>query len=131
MKLEKFHEDERGTIWKLILDNNTVYNIIETKAGYMRSGDIHPNNQHDLVLKGEVAIMERLPMKYTNDHIDKTYLLKDRDYMIIDKGVPHTFKSITDSIVMEWWDGPFSCEYHKELREFIEKENQKLYKQLK
>jgi len=107
------HKDSRGEIRRFEV-NGTKFNILITKAGLLRSGDIHPATQYDLILEGIVEIT----MKRGNT--DVTVRKGQNDLIAIPSGIPHLFKSITKSVVIEWWDGPFQAEYYKPYRKLID-----------
>lgn len=98
-------KDCRGEIYK-----TEHVNIITTVKGAMRSGDFHPSDQYDCVIKGTVRITTTLG--------DKVYG-KGKIFRI-PAGVPHLFYSVTDSVVAEWWDGEFDCEYYPPFRTMVD-----------
>lgn len=38
----------------------------------------------------------------------------------IPAGVPHLMKFLADTVMLEWWDGPFSAEYYPPYRRLVE-----------
>jgi hypothetical protein len=48
------HFDSRGDVFQLMVRDNVSINAYFTKAGYLRSGDIHKCDQHNVVLKGRI-----------------------------------------------------------------------------
>ena len=48
--------DDRGEIHNVKVDNKRRIDILHTKKGCMRSGDMHPNEQCDFVFSGKVKI---------------------------------------------------------------------------
>ncbi len=99
------HTDERGAIARF-QDVSTIFTV----AGALRSGDIHPVPQHDMVIRGTVEI--KTPTS--------TWTLGSGEHLRIPAGVPHLFTSITDSVVCEWWDGEFEAEYYAPYRVKVE-----------
>lgn len=104
------YTDSRGTIYKSDGGKNLLY----TKAGVFRSGDVHPNIQFDSVIDGCVYVTTR------EDNTDITTRYVSGDRFIILADIPHLFYFEEDSWLIEWWDGPFSCEYYEPYRLIVE-----------
>jgi mannose-6-phosphate isomerase-like protein (cupin superfamily) len=124
LTIQKSHEDERGAIFKLMMDGEHVTNILFTKAGYLRAGDLHPHDQFDFVLCGEVEITRK------EDLVELFCSIKPNEVLKIPAGQPHIFRSETDSLVIERWNGPFECTYYKPYRDRVEaqmKEKKEIY----
>lgn len=116
-KLAKFiidtFTDKRGEIVKLRF-HDVKFNLVFSKAGSYRSGDVHQNVQHDLVMRGCARVKTR-----------KTKLVSATDLVAgahfeIAANVPHLFYFPEDTVMLEWWDGPFSAEYDPEFRKIVE-----------
>jgi len=114
-------KDSRGEIQRCAIGKNK-FNILLTKKGVMRSGDFHPNTQFDLILKGEFEIILRKNNK--NQKIKKGA----NEFIAIPPNTPHLFKSLTDTVMLEWWDGKFSAQYYQPFRSLIEKQLSKRQK---
>ena len=112
------YEDSRGSIRRLNI-NGTKFNIIETKKGFMRSGDLHKNTQHDLILSGEVELW------LCYDGVTEKKKIGPNQYIIINPHIPHLFKFLKDTIMIEWWDGPFEAWFYSPYRNIINKEFKK------
>ncbi|MBI5228631.1 hypothetical protein HY991_00865 [Candidatus Micrarchaeota archaeon] len=111
-------QDFRGEIRRFEI-HGTKFNVLFTKAGYFRSGDYHPVTQYDLMLKGEVEITMR-----QND--DDVVIKKGpNELIVLPPGIPHLFKALTDTVMIEWWDGPFRAEYYAPYRKFVEEQSKK------
>lgn len=99
LKLEKIHEDFRGSINIIIGDSiksHRELTILETKSGFARGGTFHSSDEEFIVIEGTVEY-----------HIgNDMYILKKGNHMTIKHGVPHYFKALTDSITMEWGADP-------------------------
>lgn len=106
-------KDGRGEIRRFDI-NGAKFNIIYTKAGALRSGDVHPNKQFDIILSGEVEI--------TIKKEDKDLMIKkvSNEFVMIEPEVPHLFKFIKDTVMIEWWDGPFQVKYYEPYRKYVE-----------
>jgi len=109
------YKDFRGEIRRYEL-HGVKFNVLFTRVGALRSGDYHPVAQHDLILKGELEITLRQD--------DKDVVLRKgaNELIVIPPDVPHLFKSLTDSIMIEWWDGPFEVQYYEPYRRLIEEQ---------
>ncbi|CAB9523665.1 expressed unknown protein [Seminavis robusta] len=89
--------DERGEIHNLQVGGLRI-NLLSSKKGVMRSGDIHQNTQHDFVVKGKVEVW-----KLTANGTQKT-IYHSYDYVRIEPFVPHIFHFLEDTIMAEWWE---------------------------
>lgn len=109
------YKDFRGEIRRYEL-HGIKFNVLFTKKGTLRSGDYHPVTQYDLILKGKFEITLR-----QNDK--DVVMQKDTNKLIvIPPNVPHLFKSLTDTVMIEWWDGPFEINYYPPYRKLIEEQ---------
>lgn len=63
------HEDARGKIERKNI-NGCKFNIIETKKGFKRSGDLHKNTQFDLILSGKIKLWFYKPYR---DIVDQQF----------------------------------------------------------
>jgi hypothetical protein len=106
-------KDERGAIHR-IEEGGMRVNILYTKAGLCRAGDLHQNTQFGNVFYGSVTIIT----------FDGVVNLK-REYwpgeaIMIPPGIPHLFYFPEDSLISEWWDSDFKAWYYRPYREIIE-----------
>ncbi len=112
--LEKpIYKDFRGEIRRLDI-SWAKFNILFTRAGMLRSGDSHPNIQFDLLLKGKLEITFRKGNKDVKKNYRSNQLIK------IPPKTPHLFHAITDTVMIEWWDGELKVEYYQPYRKLIE-----------
>lgn len=81
----------------------------------MRSGDIHVDVQHDFVFHGKVLVW----ILKADGSTQKT-MYSDHDYIAIPAYTPHIFEFITDTILAEWWDGPFQAWYYEPYRNIVQ-----------
>jgi quercetin dioxygenase-like cupin family protein len=107
--------DERGRIIKTEKDVNLIF----TRAGAKRSGDIHPNTQYDYVVSGEVMVTRKLE----DGSSSETY--KDGETIEIKPNVPHLFEFFADTLMLEWWSSKFKYKYYKPYRDIVEGKNEK------
>jgi len=94
----------------------TRINLLYTKAGVMRSGDIHRHSQRDFVFTGRVRV-------WTLDEKDGTTTNKreygPNEYIEIPPYVPHLFEFVDDTVMAEWWDGPFEAWFYEPYRKIV------------
>jgi len=120
-------KDCRGEIRKIKF-HGAEFNLVFTKAGALRSGDVHPSMQHDLLLSGQIEIVRHVHYvdvyggaKGPKTGDETAVLSRGSSLMNICAGTPHLFRSVTDSVVLEWWDGPFKAKYYRPYRKLVEK----------
>ena len=95
----------------------TRYNILCTKAGAMRSGDLHRASQHDFVLDGRVRVRGLQPDGSTSIHEYGPH-----SYVRIPPYTPHIFEFVQDTVMAEWWDTDEFCAwYYRPYREWVER----------
>ncbi|MHA1342890.1 MAG: cupin domain-containing protein [Promethearchaeota archaeon] len=117
MKLTEIHSDKRGKI--CLLEGDLQYHqevtVFITKAGFLRGGCIHNlNDEFSCIIEGEV--LYRLK--------NKIIKCKKGDSILIPKGTPHYFQSVTDSIVLEWGATPEEKKgKYPEFRKIVERLN--------
>lgn len=116
--MKKFNEDVRGALYRVNV-GGFGFNVVYTRAGGIRSGEIHPNNQFDFIIKGKFEIWTIEGEKI----VKRRY--KENDFFVINKNTPHLFKCLEESIMLEWWDGPFEAEYYQPFRKFVEEQFKK------
>jgi len=114
-------KDVRGEIRRYEF-KGVKFNALFTKAGKYRSGDFHPITQFDLILKGKFRITVRRGNK------DVVYEKGENELIVIPPNTPHLFKSLTNTVMLEWWDGPFEVSYYKPYRKIVEKQFKKIKK---
>ena len=108
-------EDLRGGININIIGGMEIA-IIHTKAGFYRAGDYHSVVQYSLVLKGEIEITLR------QNHQDIIKKYRANEFIIIPANIPHLYKSIVDSIMVEWLAGPFKPMYYEPYRKIVKRQ---------
>lgn len=113
MKVKLIHEDKRGKIFKVRI-GKINFNVMTRKKGTLMSGDYHPHNQFDVVLKGSVKIT--LKKEKEEEEIVK----KANEFIKIPSGIPHMFEALEDTILLEWWDGPYEQKIYKPYRKIVE-----------
>lgn len=108
------YQDERGSIHNLQVGGRRL-NLLHTRAGVMRSGDIHRDNQHDFVFSGQVDVLT-----LRNDGTTERTTYGDNQYICIPPYTPHIFHFKKDTVLAEWWDGPFHAWLYKPYRAVVE-----------
>ncbi len=117
-EIKLVHKDNRGEIYIIKLRDGIQFNMLTTKKGCGRGGDLHPHRQFDLVLEGEFEVW----LKKTK--IEKK-VFKKYDYIVIPPKIPHLFIAKKDTVMLEWWDKEFKATYYKPFRKIIENINEK------
>jgi len=119
-KHDRLPPDARGTIDKLEV-SGVKFNVLFTRKGSYRSGDEHPNRQFDLVLSGEAEVT----MMHRNvaGGAEITRHVHAFDTLEIPRAVPHLFYFPVDTVMLEWWDGPFEATYYEPYRKIVEAQN--------
>lgn len=98
MKFKQLHADKRGKIFLLEEDlGYPEFTIFITRKGLARGGCIHKkSDEYTCIISGVVV--------YTLG--DKVRRMSTGDSMLIPRGTPHYFVSVTDSVVAEWGATP-------------------------
>ena len=110
------YTDERGEIHNIKANNKRI-NILYTKAGYLRSGDLHPNEQCDFIFSGRVKIWT-----LQSDGRTKIADHGPHDFIRIPRGVPHVFEFVEDTVLAEWWEPPgYQAWFYKPYRDIVNK----------
>lgn len=91
------YQDERGEIHNLSVGGFRI-NLLYTKQGVMRSGDIHKSTQHDFIVKGRVEVW-RMTKQGTQKTVHQSF-----EYIRISPFVPHIFHFLDDTVMAEWWE---------------------------
>lgn len=110
------YTDERGEIHNIKANDKRI-NILYTKKGYLRSGDLHPNEQCDFIFSGKVKIWT-----LQSDGSTKITDYCAHDFISIPRGVPHVFEFVEDTVMAEWWEPPgFQAWFYKPYRDIVNK----------
>lgn len=110
---QPFFEDARGFIRRIKKDGHAV-NILFTRKGFMRSGDLHKVIQYDFFFSGACEVWFR------QDGKDVKKVYSKNSFLEIPPGTPHLFNFLEDTLMAEWWDGPFEAWYYRPYRNIIE-----------
>lgn len=110
------YTDDRGEIHNIKANDKRI-NILYTKKGYLRSGDLHPNEQCDFIFSGKVNIWT-----LQSDGRTKVTYYGAHDFIKIPRGVPHVFEFVEDTVLAEWWEPPgFQAWFYKPYRDIVNK----------
>ena len=101
--------DARGAVHNLMI-GSFRFNVLETRAGVARSGDVHRSDQLDFVFKGRVSVTTR------EGGVDVTRNYGAGDFLVIPAFVPHIFRFLNETVMAEWWSGPFEARYYRPYR---------------
>lgn len=115
---DPFQQDARGSINRY-KNNGVKFNVLYTKAGALHSGDYHPVTQFDAIISGKWQITLRQKGK------DYTLVKGPGEFLAIPPNTPHLFKCLADSVMVEWWDGPFEVSYYQPYRKLVERQFKK------
>lgn len=110
---EPFFEDQRGSI-RRINDGVQKVNLLFTKKGFMRSGDLHKNTQFDFVVSRKCELWQHI------DGEDVKQVHEEGSFIKIPAGTPHLFIFLEDTYMLEYWDGEFEAWYYRPYRKIIE-----------
>ena len=105
-------EDNRGRINFLDINGVKVH-LQYTKKGFRRGGDLHKNTQYNAIISGKVKITTLENNKEVENILDQN------SFVIIKPHVPHLFEFLEDTVMAEWWDGPFQSWYFKPFRNLV------------
>ena len=106
--------DIRGTILKFKV-GPCKFLFIYTEKGALRAGEIHNVIQYTFLLQGKIDVIIKQKNK------DVHHIFKGHKKIEIPKGVPHYFKFLEDSIMIESEDENMTTEYYPEYRKLVEK----------
>ena len=115
------YSDDRGEIHNFLIGKSNNFpgqriNLLYTKAGVKRSGDVHPNTQHDFVFFGKIKVWT---LAEDGNTVVKSY--GANDYIAITPYTPHMFEFEQDSVLAEWWDnGEFMAWFYEPYRKLVD-----------
>mmetsp|Transcript_37875 Transcript_37875/g.77270 ORF Transcript_37875/g.77270 Transcript_37875/m.77270 type:complete len:341 (-) Transcript_37875:121-1143(-) len=92
------YSDPRGSIHNLSSGGRRI-NVIHTRRGVMRSGDVHPNTQCDFLFSGRARVW-----MLGSDGATSTRIYGAKDLVLIPPYVPHVFEFLEDTVMAEWWE---------------------------
>lgn len=93
-KIEKIHEDKRGTIYRFFIDGKERL-LIFTKEGYLRGGHMHKEIQQNFVLSGAIEWTE-----FHGTH-DDNKIMQEGESNTVMPFTPHLLTAVTDCWIIE------------------------------
>ncbi|MFW6108963.1 MAG: hypothetical protein ACOC6N_00790 [archaeon] len=84
--------------------NGKWCSFLETKKGAYRGDHIHPYDQYTVLLGGSAIVVTEIDDKL------KEHILKENTVHKTPRGVPHILIPLEDTVLYEWWDGPYEGE---------------------
>jgi hypothetical protein len=97
----------------------TRYNVLFTRTGMMRSGDVHREAQHDFVLDGCVNVWT-----LQGDGTTALNRYGPNSYISVPPYTPHVFEFVEDTAMVEWWDtDDFAAWYYRPYRDVVDANN--------
>mmetsp|Transcript_26188 Transcript_26188/g.43691 ORF Transcript_26188/g.43691 Transcript_26188/m.43691 type:complete len:222 (+) Transcript_26188:195-860(+) len=109
-------QDDRGEIHRLRVGHRRM-NVLYSKEGVMRSGYLHPHKMNDFVVSGKVEVWT----------LSEAGTLKTpygaQEFFVLDPYTPHILHFLEDTVILEFWDGPFSCWYYHPYRRLVQLQN--------
>jgi len=106
--------DGRGEVHNLKFGSFRV-NILVSRAGTLRSGDVHRARQLDMIFSGRVVITTR---EHGRD-VEREYV--GGQLCVIPENVPHIFRFVNDTVMAEWWQPQgFEARYYAPYRRKVD-----------
>jgi len=84
--------------------NGKWCSFLQTKKGAYRGDHAHPYDQYTVLLDGSALVVKEI-----DGELVETQLHANVVHRTI-KGVPHILIALEDTVLYEWWDGPFEDE---------------------
>ena len=95
------------------------FNVLVTRAGVLRSGDVHRHVQYDAIFSGRVAVTSREGGR----DVRREY--GAGDFIALPAHTPHLFEFLNHTVMAEWWEHvsdrgePFEARYYTPYRQRI------------
>jgi hypothetical protein len=113
MELQNIKIDPRGIIYKYKVESKKFL-LIQTESGSLRAGEIHNVTQYTFLVEGKIELIT----KENNKNVQRIY--EGNTKIEIPKGIPHYFRFLEDSIMIENEDENMTTEYYPEYRKIVE-----------
>ncbi|MBD3171615.1 hypothetical protein GF326_04015 [Candidatus Bathyarchaeota archaeon] len=84
--------------------NGKWCSFLETKKGAYRGDHIHPYDQYTVLLGGSAIVIKEI------DGELEEHLLEENIVHKTHKGLAHILVALEDTVLYEWWDGPYEGE---------------------
>ena len=106
--------DARGEVHNLRI-GGFRFNVLVSEKNTLRSGDVHRNDQLDMIFSGHVRVTTR---EHGHDVVRE---YKDGDFLVIPAHTPHIFRFLSKTVMAEWWtDEVFEARYFRPYREEVD-----------
>ena len=109
--------DDRGEIHRMRVGSKRV-NMLFSKKNVMRSGYLVLSRTVHFVVSGKVEVWS-----LTNDGTSKV-IYNAHESFYVNPYVPHILHFLEDTILLEFWDGPFQCWYYHPYRRLVQLQNE-------
>jgi hypothetical protein len=109
--------DDRGEIHRMRVGGKRV-NILCSKRDVMRSGYLVLSKTVHFVVSGKVEVWN-----LTEKGTEKMVYGADSVFYV-NPYVPHILHFLEDTILLEFWDGPFQCWYYHPYRRLVQLQNE-------
>lgn len=109
--------DDRGEIHRMRVGGKRV-NMLFSKRDVMRSGYLVLSKTVHFVVSGKVEVWN-LTDKGTEKIVHKA-----NSVFYVNPYVPHILHFLEDTILLEFWDGPFQCWYYHPYRRLVQLQNE-------
>eukprot|EP01102_Stenamoeba_stenopodia_P020198 TRINITY_DN7796_c0_g1_i1.p1 TRINITY_DN7796_c0_g1~~TRINITY_DN7796_c0_g1_i1.p1 ORF type:complete len:161 (-),score=22.89 TRINITY_DN7796_c0_g1_i1:100-549(-) len=119
-----YFSDARGSIQRVEC-GGMIVNMMHTKKGFMRSGDIHKDHQYDFVYSGKVEVWMRKNFPSDQEYDEKT-VYGPNSLIDVPPHTPHLFNFLEESVIAEWWGGDYRAWFYRPYRSIVEETTKKL-----
>jgi hypothetical protein len=94
-------------------------NLLFSKEAVMRSGYLHPEPKHGMVISGQVEVWILAPQGTEKKVYGPLQMFDIPPY------VPHILHFLEDSVLAEWWEQPgdFRCWFYHPYRRIVDIQN--------
>lgn len=93
-------------------------NLLYSKKDVMRSGYLHNHKTFSFVVKGKVEVW-----MLKQEGTEKT-VYGQNEFFTVDSWFPHILHFLSDTIIVEFWEGHFQCWYYHPYRRLVQLQNE-------
>ena len=113
VQVPSVHLDARGAVHNLKF-GGFRFNVLVSRGGTLRSGDVHTSPQLDMIFEGHVRVTTR------EDGQDVVREYGRGELVVIPAHVPHIFNFLNKTVMAEWWERAFDCKYYRPYRRVVD-----------
>jgi len=112
-------EDERGSYEQRCFGSGMCVNVLFTRKGFLRSGDLHRDRQVNHIVAGAVKLTQRI------GKTDVTSSHRAAETVVLPAFTPHLYEFLEDTLMTEHWideggkPAPFKAWLFKPYRDLI------------